>query len=180
MTSFPLDVDNLRWSPAGSYIVSSGAEVYPDADMAATARRDKVKADDPVKAMKFDRLFIRHWDTWADGKRNHIFVHARATGARAATWKAAGEPIDLMKAVDADCLSKPFGGRRGAAGTRRPGDRLHRSVGQRHCVVNGLQCLYGEHRWRPCEIDHRHEQGDRHVTPLPTKTIAYRAMLARF
>ena len=72
MTSFPLDVDNLRWSPVGSHIALS-TEVYPDADMAATARRDKAGRRS-VKAMKFDRLFIRHWDTWADGKRNHIFV----------------------------------------------------------------------------------------------------------
>ena len=54
--------------------IAFSAEVYPDADMAATAKRDKAKADDPVKAMKFDRLFIRHWDTWEDGKRSHLFA----------------------------------------------------------------------------------------------------------
>src|SRR5262245_9101817 len=73
ITTFPVDVDNLRWSPKGSHIAFS-AEVYRDADMAATAKRDKSKADNPVKAMKFDRLMIRHWDAWADGKRSHVFV----------------------------------------------------------------------------------------------------------
>jgi dipeptidyl aminopeptidase/acylaminoacyl peptidase len=108
LTAFPLDVENLQWSPVGSHIAFS-AEVYPDADIVATAQRDKAKADDPVKAMKFDRLFIRHWDSWEDGKRNHIFVLPVKQDEHA-SWKAAGEPMDLMKGVDADCPSKPFGG----------------------------------------------------------------------
>ena len=74
LTNFPINVDNLRWSPSGKHIAFS-ADVYPDSDgFETTARRDKEKADDPVKAMKFDRLFIRHWDRWFDGKRSHIFV----------------------------------------------------------------------------------------------------------
>src|SRR5438067_7807122 len=73
LTKFPLDVDNLRFSPKGGHIAFS-AEVYADANMDETAKRDKAKADNSVKAMKFDRLFIRHWDTWADGKRSHLFV----------------------------------------------------------------------------------------------------------
>ena len=108
LTTLPVEVDNLRWSPTGDHIALS-AEVYPDADMATTAQRDKAKADDPVKAMKFDRLFIRHWDTWEDGKRSHIFAlpvkHNDKDG-----WTTTGVPTDLMKGVDADCPSKPFGG----------------------------------------------------------------------
>jgi len=107
LTTLPVDVDNLRWSPKGSHIAFS-AEVYPDADMETTAKRDKAKADNPVKAMKFDRLFIRHWDTWADGKRNHIFAIPVKQGASG--WRTSGESTDLMKGVDADCPSKPFGG----------------------------------------------------------------------
>jgi len=108
LTTFLVDVDNLQWSPTGSHLAFT-AEVYPDLDMEATAKRDKTKADSPVKAMKFDRLFIRHWDTWADGRRNHVFVVPMKQAA--SRWQAAGEPSDLMKGVDADCPSKPFGGR---------------------------------------------------------------------
>ncbi|HMC12291.1 MAG TPA: hypothetical protein VKH44_13415, partial [Pirellulaceae bacterium] len=108
LTTFPVDVDNLRWSPKRSHIAFS-AEVYPDADLKETAKRDKAKTDNPVKAMKFDRLFIRHWDAWADGKRSHIFALPVKQSPNQG-WQTAGEPIDLMKDVDADCPIKPFGG----------------------------------------------------------------------
>jgi len=107
LTNFPVDVDNLRWSPTGSHLAFS-AEVYPDSTLAGTAARDKAQADNPVKAMKFDRLFIRHWDAWEDGKRSHLFVlPVKQAGGG---WQAAGEPTDLMPGVDADCPTKPFGG----------------------------------------------------------------------
>lgn len=107
LTSFPVDVDNLRWSPAGTHIAFT-AEVYPDADLDETARRDKEKADNPVKAMKFDRLFIRRWDTWFDGKRRHIFVLPvkQSSGG----WEMTGPPLDLMQGIDADSPTRPFGG----------------------------------------------------------------------
>ncbi len=108
-TNLPVDVDNLRWSPTGTHIAFS-AEVYPDSDMAETAKRDKAKADDPVKALKFERLFIRHWDTWKDGKRSHIFVLPVKQPGKSGVWQRAGEPVDLMQGVDADCPIKPFGG----------------------------------------------------------------------
>ncbi|HMC10554.1 MAG TPA: hypothetical protein VKH44_04660, partial [Pirellulaceae bacterium] len=90
LTTFPVDVDNLRWSPTGRHIAFS-AEVFPDGDLQETAKRDKARADNPIKAMKFDRLFIRHWDTWSEGKRSHIFVLPVKQLANG-TWQAAGEP----------------------------------------------------------------------------------------
>src|SRR5206468_11748209 len=55
LRQFPVDAANLRWSPTGTHIAFS-ADVYPDAaDLEATAKRDKEKADSPVKGMKFDR-----------------------------------------------------------------------------------------------------------------------------
>jgi dipeptidyl aminopeptidase/acylaminoacyl peptidase len=104
-----VDVDNLRWSPTGLNIAFS-AEVYPDSDMVGAAKRGKAKADNPVKAMKFDRLFIRHWDSWADGKRSHLFALPVKLQQSPRSWQMTGEPIDLMKGVGADCPSKPFGG----------------------------------------------------------------------
>src|SRR5262245_14486460 len=100
ITSLPLDLDNVRWSPDGTRLAFS-AEVYPDCpDLACTAKRDKEKSDNPVKARVYDRLMIRHWDAWNEGKRNHIFVLP----------VKGGEPVDVMKGADADAPTKPFGG----------------------------------------------------------------------
>ena len=109
LTSLPIDVDNPKWSPDGGHIAFS-AEVYPDSNPAATAKRDAEKAADPVQAMKFDSLFIRHWDSFEDGKRSHLFVLPIAANESTGAWQPAGEPLDLMKGIDADCPTKPFGG----------------------------------------------------------------------
>ncbi|HKY31044.1 MAG TPA: S9 family peptidase [Candidatus Polarisedimenticolia bacterium] len=100
-TDFPIDVDNVQWSPDGTRLAFT-AEVHPECpDMACTARRDREAADNPVKARAYTRLLFRHWDTWEDGKRSHIFVMpGRGTAG----------PVDIMKGIDADSPTKPFGG----------------------------------------------------------------------
>jgi dipeptidyl aminopeptidase/acylaminoacyl peptidase len=100
VTDEPLDVDNLVVSPDGSRFAFS-MEVFPDCDGADCTKtrldeREKQKASGVI----FDKLFIRHWDTWSDGRRSHVFV-AAADGKGA---------VDIMKGMDADCPSKPFGG----------------------------------------------------------------------
>ena len=73
MTRLPLDVGAFRLSPDGKRIVVSQA-VFPDAeDPAATkARLDAMKADKSTGVL-YDKIFVRHWDAWADGTRNHLF-----------------------------------------------------------------------------------------------------------
>jgi dipeptidyl aminopeptidase/acylaminoacyl peptidase len=105
VTDLPLDVDSFRLAPDGKTLVVSMA-VFPDAeDPAATKAREDAKAKDKASGKLYDKLFIRHWDTWADGTKNHLF--ALKLGA---DGKATGAPIPLMKGFDGDAPSKPFGG----------------------------------------------------------------------
>ena len=101
MTSLPVDVDGFELSPDGRTILF-WAGVFPDCrDLACTAERLKKADASPVKARVFDRTFIRHWDTWNDGRRNHLFILPLEGGQ---------PPRDLLSGLDQDAPTKPFGG----------------------------------------------------------------------
>jgi len=101
-TDLALDVNAFLLTPDGARLVVA-LDVFPDADVAETARRldvlEKREKTGPSGRI-YDRLFVRHWDAWSDGRRSHLFVLP----------VAGGEPVDLMKGMDADCPSRPFGG----------------------------------------------------------------------
>jgi acylaminoacyl-peptidase len=103
VTSLPLDVDSFSVGPDGRRLVVSMA-VFPDVDdPAATKARLEAKAA-KGSGRFYDRLFVRHWDTWADGRKNHLFSLALEGGV------AAGPPVALMKGFDGDSPGRPFGG----------------------------------------------------------------------
>jgi dipeptidyl aminopeptidase/acylaminoacyl peptidase len=100
LTNLPVDVSNLRVCGDG-HLIGFSAEVYVDCpDLACTAKRDKELSQKKATGKIYDTLFFRHWDTWGNGKRNHVFVMP-AKG---------GTPVDLMKGVDADGPTRPWGG----------------------------------------------------------------------
>jgi len=68
------------WSPDGKHIAFVSA-VYPEYSSLSFAESDaanKKKADEiaasPIKARVFKRLFYRHWDSYVEDKRQHLFV----------------------------------------------------------------------------------------------------------
>ena len=105
VTHLALDVDSFRISPDGKMLVVSMA-VLPDAeDPAATKARLEAKAKLKTSGVLYDKLFVRHWDTWADGTKNHLF--SLALGADGV---ASGAPVPLTPGFDGDVPGKPFGG----------------------------------------------------------------------
>ncbi|MFQ5817714.1 MAG: S9 family peptidase [Terriglobia bacterium] len=79
LTDLPVDVGGLLWSPDGRWLAFT-AEVYPDCPaedaLACTAKRDEEKEKSKVKARLYDALLYRHWNTWSEGKRSHVFILA--------------------------------------------------------------------------------------------------------
>jgi dipeptidyl aminopeptidase/acylaminoacyl peptidase len=74
LTFLSTGADNELWSPDGKWIAFIST-VYPDcADDACNARRDAEQESSNVKAHVYEKLLYRHWTTWFNGKRSHLFI----------------------------------------------------------------------------------------------------------
>ena len=100
VTDLPLDVGNLILSRDGRHMAFT-VEVFPGETMDASKKRLDERAKRKSTGRVFDSGFVRHWDTWSDGRRSHLFV--LPTAGQAA-------PVDVMREINADTPSKPFGG----------------------------------------------------------------------
>ncbi|MFT5784421.1 MAG: dipeptidyl aminopeptidase/acylaminoacyl peptidase, partial [Candidatus Krumholzibacteriia bacterium] len=98
-SDFALSVGNLELAPTLDGMLFT-MDVYPGMTVAETVARDAEKAADKTTGMIYDELMFRHWDTWEDGKRSHIFLLKNGSD----------EPIDLMPSVDTDVPTRPWGG----------------------------------------------------------------------
>ncbi|HAV72080.1 MAG TPA: peptidase S9 [Stenotrophomonas sp.] len=107
LTDFPVGVDSFHVSPQGDRVAfSSGVFQDCGSDLACTSKKlDAHKARKNTGEV-FDTLFVRHWDTWADGRRNTLFVAPLPT-AKAAAVKGASA---ISATLAGDAPSKPFGG----------------------------------------------------------------------
>jgi dipeptidyl aminopeptidase/acylaminoacyl peptidase len=89
---------NNKISSDGKYIISTDAvklkSVY-GSDFYPTLTKSNVQI--------YESLNYRHWDTWEDGKYDHVFFAPLVNGK-------AGEATDIMKGELFDCPLKPFGG----------------------------------------------------------------------
>jgi dipeptidyl aminopeptidase/acylaminoacyl peptidase len=105
VTRLPVAVDSLRVSPRGDRLAFS-ARVFRDcADLECTARRLEAAGKSQATGRTYDQLFVRHWDTWWDGRKNVLF-----TVALGADGITAGAPVSLSGKLDANVPSTPFGG----------------------------------------------------------------------
>jgi len=74
VTNISTGADGGIWSPDGKSIVFLSS-VYPDAkDDAENRRRDEELGKSKVKAKIFTKLLYRHWASYTEFKRSHLFV----------------------------------------------------------------------------------------------------------
>ena len=92
-------MENSKISADGKYMISSN-EVQVLNVKGSDIYKDLPKSN----AYVFTSLNYRHWDTWEDGKFDHVFVTPLKNG------KPSGETKDLMQGEAHDCPTKPFGG----------------------------------------------------------------------
>jgi len=99
-----LNLDGYKLSPDGKHVLLS-YEVFTDCTtLACTKQRANARDQDKASGTLYTKLFVRHWDTWANGRRNQLYV---------ASFDGKGqlpvEPTLLSRGIDGDISSKPFG-----------------------------------------------------------------------
>ena len=74
LTSISTGADGASWSPDGRNILFISS-VYPDCpDDACNQQRDEARSKSKVKAQVFTRLLFRHWTSYTEFKRSHLFL----------------------------------------------------------------------------------------------------------
>lgn len=116
VTDLPLGVGTYLLAPGGGSLAVT-LEVFPDCEtLECTAERLAAEGESAANGRLYDRLFVRHWDVWEDGRRSQLFavpLDGDGSGVGDGTENtsvpvAAATP--LSRGLHADVPSKPFGG----------------------------------------------------------------------
>jgi dipeptidyl aminopeptidase/acylaminoacyl peptidase len=100
VTKYPVDIAGFQLAPDGKRF-AFWADVFPDCDtLQCTADRHAVRKANKASGKIYDKLLVRHWDTWKDGSRSHVF---------SAPLDAPEMPVRVSKGLDGDVPSKPMG-----------------------------------------------------------------------
>ena len=102
VSDFGADISGFKLSPTGDrVIVWADQKDCPDLACAATTFPAKPEGS----GRTYDKLFVRHWDTWAEpGTRSRIYSFPVVDG------KLSGGGVRLTGNLEGDTPSKPFGG----------------------------------------------------------------------
>lgn len=95
VTTISTEAQQPVWSPDGKHIAFVSG-VFPEFSElpyaqsdAANKKKQEERDKSKVKGRVITQLLYRHWDSWVDGKRQHLFVLPVKDG------RAAGEPRNL-------------------------------------------------------------------------------------
>ena len=99
LTNFPGGIDEFMFTPDGNGIVFA-ARTYSECGdkLACIRKKDKAKKADKVTAKVHEHLLYRHWDSYEDGKVQHLFHINSVPGKKPA------KPKDLTPALKWDAL----------------------------------------------------------------------------
>ncbi len=94
-------IGGFKVAPTGDKLL-----VWADRKPGAPSLEPAMVKKDPNAggARTYDQLFVRHWDTWADGSRSQLFVLPLTPDG------AAGNGVAIGGQLIGDTPSKPFGG----------------------------------------------------------------------
>ena len=107
---YAVDINNFRISPDGKRMLLS-IDVLPEcAEKLCTKKPEPGPGEGEQSAGSgrlYERLFVRHWDTWSDGLRSQLYI------ADIDMQKNSGSVVPmprlLSRGIDGDVPSKPFG-----------------------------------------------------------------------
>jgi len=104
VSDYPVDVGSFKVAPVGRQLAFT-LEVYTDCDtLACTKKRLDERASAKPTRKVFDKLFFRHWDAWADGRRSQLYA-----AEPDAVGRLPAEPRRVSNGIDGDIPSKPHG-----------------------------------------------------------------------
>ncbi|AOG00728.1 X-Pro dipeptidyl-peptidase family protein [Blastomonas sp. RAC04] len=102
VTSSATDISGFSLSPDGARL-AVWADVKQGCSLEGCADS---KAKLAGSGREYDRLFVRHWDSWREpGTYSRIYAYTLGSDG-----KAAGAPRSISGSIEGDAPSKPFGG----------------------------------------------------------------------